>query len=64
MFSEEFPPVAGNRPTNSLWFHQLVDSTTTMDGFFGAATAKRWPGADEGDCTLVIPHQRQPPWNS
>ncbi|HWC83978.1 MAG TPA: hypothetical protein VG756_28800 [Pseudonocardiaceae bacterium] len=61
MYFEEFPPVADNRPTDSLWFHQLVDSSSTVDS---PATAKMWPGAAEGECTLVIPGQRRPHPNS
>jgi len=65
MFAEDFPPVAGRRPTDSLWFHQLVDLSSTVDGHGdGPVTVRMWPGVDDAECTLVLPRQRQPSWQS
>ena len=73
MFFEEFPPVADNRPTDSLWFHQLVDLSSTVDDSVealtdgsagGPVTVRLYSGAGDAECTLVLPRQRQPSWQS
>ncbi|HEX3788139.1 MAG TPA: hypothetical protein VHW44_09775 [Pseudonocardiaceae bacterium] len=60
MFFDEFPPVADNRPIDSLWFHQLADHSSTMDDFADElAVAKLLAGADEAVHELVIPRPRR-----
>lgn len=64
MFFEEFPPVADNRPTDSLWFHQLVDLSTVDELVDGPVTVTLYSGTGDAECTLVLPRQRQPSWQS
>ena len=65
MFFEEIPPVADNRPTDSLWFHQLVDLSSTVDELAdGPVTVTLHSGLGDPECTLVLPRQRQPSWQS
>lgn len=61
MFSEEFPPMADNRPIDARWFHQLVDHSSTVDDYAAElAVAKLFAGADDTVHALVIPRPRRP----
>ena len=64
MIFDEFPPVADNRPTDSLWFHQLADQQPIAnelgDRDSESAVVKLLADMDGPLRLLMIPAPRQP----